>query len=330
MNVDFVLGLTGTPIENRLEDLWCITDRICPGYLGPLKEFSKIYGSEQPDQLSQLKDKMEKPQGNVPAVMLRRMKETILDGLPEKRVETYQIDMPGVQAGAYSKSVTTAQTGQKSQGAMLKALHAFRGISLHPNGADNIDPYDASAVQEWLQQSARLKKAIEVLREIEKKREKAIVFLEDRAVQKVFAAAVTTLFGVRSEPRIINGQTPGDKRQSIVDEFQSLPPGFDILVLSPRAAGVGLTITAANHVIHLSRWWNPAVEDQCNDRVYRIGQERPVTVHVPMAVHPTYGDASFDVMLDKLIQRKRELSRNMLAPPVNISDVSELFGDTVG
>jgi SNF2 family DNA or RNA helicase len=102
------------------------------------------------------------------------------------------------------------------------------------------------------------------------------------------------------------------------------------MVLSPKAAGVGLTITAANHVIHLSRWWNPAVEDQCNDRVYRIGQSKPVTVHVPMAVHRSLGDRSFDANLDRLLESKRSLSRHMLAPPVGEADVGVLFNETIG
>src|SRR5690606_3161876 len=159
--------------------------------------------------------------------------------------------------------------------------------------------------------------------------EKALVFIEDRAVQTVFAAVAAAHFNLPAEPDIINGETPGDRRQRIVDRFQSLPPGFAVLVLSPKAAGVGLTITAANHVIHLSRWWNPAVEDQCNDRVYRIGQEKPVTVHVPLAIHPTFNEASFDHKLDDLLERKRALSRDMLMPPVSESDAESLFGDTV-
>ena len=88
---------------------------------------------------------------------------------------------------------------------------------------------------------------------------------------------------------------------------------------------MGLTITAANHVVHLSRWWNPAVEDQCNDRVYRIGQERAVTVHIPIAVHPTLGDRTFDVALHKLLERRRDASRNLLMPPVSDADLTDVF-----
>jgi hypothetical protein len=160
--------------------------------------------------------------------------------------------------------------------------------------------------------------------------EKALIFLEDLAMQKVLAAAMATYFRLPGPPAIINGGVPGEKRLAIVSTFQKAPDGFGLLVLSPKAAGVGLTITAANHVIHLSRWRNPAVEDQCNDRCYRIGQDKPVTVHVPLAIHPVFGEASFDVRLDRLLMSKRELSRKMLVPPVKDSDVEQLFGETIG
>ncbi|MBN9274891.1 MAG: SWF/SNF helicase family protein, partial [Mesorhizobium sp.] len=96
--------------------------------------------------------------------------------------------------------------------------------------------------------------------------------------------------------------------------------GFDLLVLGPKAAGTGLTLTAATHVIHLSRWWNPAVEEQCNDRVHRLGQTRPITVHVPMAVHPEYREHSFDLLLQSLMQKKRRLASSALWPMGDSAD----------
>ncbi|MBK1631682.1 hypothetical protein CKO31_13185 [Thiohalocapsa halophila] len=95
-----------------------------------------------------------------------------------------------------------------------------------------------------------------------------------------------------------------------------------VMVLSPKAAGVGLTLTAANHVIHLSRWWNPAVEDQCTDRVYRIGQQRDVHVHIPLAMHPTHEERSFDANLHRLLEDKRRLSVSVLAAPTATSSES--------
>jgi hypothetical protein len=329
MNADFVLGLTGTPIENRLEDLWCIMDRVAPGFLGDLKRFSEAHTEDQPDNLKALKEKLDEPQAEGPPMMLRRMKENHIEGLPEKKILSYETHMPGAQAEAYMDAVRAAQAGERSHGAMLKAIHALRGISLHPEGARDVDPYDARSAAAWLGQSARLTRAVEILRQVKSAGEKALIFIEDRAVQKAFAGVSATLFDLHAEPTIINGEVPGHRRQDYVKRFQETPKGFDLLVLSPKAAGIGLTITAANHVIHLSRWWNPAVEDQCNDRCYRIGQDKPVTIHLPIAIHPTLGEASFDVTLDRLLTRKRSLSRNMLAPPVSDGDVGALFGATV-
>src|SRR5690606_2399221 len=117
----------------------------------------------------------------------------------------------------------------------------------------------------------------------------------------------------------INGSLAGQKRKERVHVFQERR-GFDVMLLSPRARGGGLTITAANHVIHLSRWWNPAVEDQATDRVYRIGQKRDVHVHVPLAIHPVLGDGSFDALLHQLLEKKRTLSRGVLAPAAASGD----------
>lgn len=125
-------------------------------------------------------------------------------------------------------------------------------------------------------------------------------------------------------------EVAGEKRQKMVDEFQAQRGMFDVMILSPRAGGVGLTLTSANNVIHLSRWWNPAVEDQCTDRVYRIGQDRTVHVYYPMAVHPHYGNSTFDELLNALLTRKRELSQRMLMPPVNSKQDQRWFADNLG
>jgi HJR/Mrr/RecB family endonuclease len=102
------------------------------------------------------------------------------------------------------------------------------------------------------------------------------------------------------------------------------------MILSPRAGGVGLTLTTANHVIHLSRWWNPAVEDQCTDRVYRIGQDQTVHVYYPMAVHPSFRESSFDELLNDLLARKRTLSSRMLVPPVDLKQDQKWFAENLG
>lgn len=329
INIDFVLGMTGTPIENRLEDLWCLMDRIAPGYLGDMKSFSKTYGDEDPAALKELKHKMDSRQGDAPAIMLRRMKDDVAKDLPRKDIRSYQVKMPVDQAVAYEGAVAAAKAGKVSRKSMLETLHLLRGISLHPLRSSDANAYDPVWRQNWINGSARLQKTFAILEDIQKNSEKVLVFLEDRSMQKVFASSVAEHFRLLSKPPIINGEMSGRQRLQVVDDFQGRPSGFDLLVLSPKAAGIGLTITAANHVVHLSRWWNPAVEDQCNDRAFRIGQTKDVTIHLPMAIHPTYGDASFDSKLHSLLERKRTLSRDMLAPPTSERDVDGLFADVV-
>ncbi len=263
--------------------------------------------------------------GDCPAPLLRRMKDKARDGLPEKTVNSYKVEMPPEQAKAYERIVASATGGDGSRRQMLDILHRMRGVSLHPHRATDVDLSDRTSVMGWLTGSARLSKALEVVGEIAGRGEKALVFVEDLAVQRAFAEAMATVFDLEKIPAVINGGVAGERRQDIVKRFQEARPGFDLLLLSPRAAGVGLTITAANHVLHLSRWWNPAVEDQCNDRAYRIGQTRDVTIHVPLAVHPTFGDQSFDVKLDELLGKKRRLSRDMLVPPEMEGDLSALY-----
>ena len=271
---------------------------------------------------------LDRQDGN-PPVMLRRLKVDRLKGLPEKREMPRERNMPPRQATAYRGAVLNAQNASSSQGEMLRTLHALRGISLHP-----VDPQQANTcgMDEYVKWSARLDIAFELLHDIYRKGEKALIFLESLDMQDVLAQMLKKTFQMREQPLVIHGGVPGNKRQDYVDEFQSKPNGvFDVMILSPKAGGVGLTLTAATHVIHLSRWWNPAVEDQCTDRAYRIGQKRDVMVHFPLAVHP---DAelraySFDLKLHALLDRKRRLSRDVLIPPVTQADESELFRDTV-
>lgn len=164
--------------------------------------------------------------------------------------------------------------------------------------------------------SARLEAALDILRGVRDRGERALVFIEHVKMQHRFIELVKREFGL-SRVDLINGSTPIPRRQEIVTRFQrhlNRDEGFDLLVLGPKAAGTGLTLTAATHVIHLSRWWNPAVEEQCNDRIHRIGQTRPVTVHVPMAIHPGYQHNSFDCLLHSLMTRKRRLASAALWP----------------
>src|SRR5205823_13796076 len=192
------------------------------------------------------------------------------------------------------------------------------------------EPEMGSSDYDFTSQSARLSEAMRILDTVAARKEKALLFVDSRAMQAALIEILQRRYHLQDPPLVINGDVPGGKRLARADDFQQ-QPGFGALILSPRAGGVGLTITAANHVIHLGRWWNPAIEDQATDRVYRIGQDKPVHVYTPLAVHPKYCDASFDVRLDQLLEKKRALSHELLAAPeASKRDLENLLNDVVG
>lgn len=321
MNADFCLGLTGTPIENAAADLWTIMDRIAPGCLGSGKEFGERYATPDGENMADLHARVFKPRGQTPPLGLRRLKTNVARDLPKKRRFLHPRLMPAVQAGAYDLAQVKLANG--GPGAALKMLHHIRSVSVHPGDSG------AAAPDQFISKSARLDAVIDILRRIREAGERVLVFIEHRNMQFRFAEIVRHMFGL-DQIDVINGDTPIPRRQEIVNHFQRhllTDGGFDMLILSPKAAGTGLTLTAATHVIHLSRWWNPAVEEQCNDRVHRIGQARPVSVHIPMALHPELGVHSFDCLLQSLMQRKRRLAEQALWPmgdsKVDVSGLTE-------
>lgn len=314
INAEFRIGLTGTPIENSTVDLWSIVDQLAPGALDSLKNFRERYGQPAEDNMADLHSKVFLSRGNVPPLGIRRVKEKVATDLAPKIRRLHPRIMPEVQALAYDDARLKLARG--GRGAQLKMLHHIRSVSVHP--ALNLKATNA----DFVKASARLEAAVEILRRIREKGERALVFVEHRQLQYRFIELVRSEFDL-AHVDLINGDTPIPQRQAIVNRFQRHlieDGGFDLLVLGPKAAGTGLTLTAATHVIHLSRWWNPAVEEQCNDRVHRIGQVRPVTVHVPMAIHEAYQEQSFDCLLQSLMMRKRRLATSALWP---MGDVEE-------
>lgn len=323
MNADFRLALTGTPVENRLADLWCITDAVHPACLNDLKSFSADYEKNlDPQRLKQLKSSLDVWHAGRPPVMLRRLKEDKLPDLSRPVERMRETPMRGVQLEQYQAAIAGAR-GVKKPGAVLEALQRIRAISLRPEGSFASD-------SEFISASARMVTAFEALDAIAARKEKALLFLDDLDLQSKLAGIIQRRYGLLAPPMIISGQVDGRARQARVDAFQIGPDEFAVMILSPRAGGVGLTLTRANHVIHLSRWWNPAVEDQCNGRVVRIGQTRNVDVHIPIALLPD-GRASFDQNLHALLERKRRLMRDALLPPnATEADRNELFEATIG
>jgi HJR/Mrr/RecB family endonuclease len=330
LNIDFVLGMTGTPVENSIADLWAITDIIAPGYFPPLREFMKIYGKSQAEaerakSLERLSNEILSPSTvsskAVPAYALRRMKEDVAKDLPAKHEgNMVRTAMPTLQASRYAEISAATQAGNLK---ILRALHDFRSISLHPADPESVSGGLVSA-EDYIMMSARFAPAFQQLTLIASRKEKVIIFVNSRKIQTILSRLIRERFAC-PQPEFIRGDTNPSQRQPIVDRFSEVK-GFAALILSPRAAGVGLNIVAANHVIHLDRWWNPAVEDQCTDRAYRIGAKKEVYVYKFGAVHPQLQETSYDVILDELLTSRRAVSRKILtSTEITAADFAQAF-----
>lgn len=309
LQADFRIGLTGTPIENKVQDLWAIMDQLSPGSFSTLKDFSEQFGNGERESLDLLNQRLLEPFEARPAIGIRRMKEHVASDLPPKNRILLPSVMSEQQALCYDEA--RVKLASSTRGGALKALHHIRSVSAHPGLSSN----DMTA-DDLTSSSARLQQVVSALDWIAERGERALVFVEARKLQYRLAEYLAARYEL-DIVNVINGSTSISKRQKIVDKFQQHlehDGGFDLLVLGPKAAGTGLTLTAANHVLHVSRWWNPAVEEQCNDRVHRIGQHRDVTIHLPLAIHPVDGPTSFDCLLQRLMLRKRTLATDVLAP----------------
>ena len=327
---DFTILMTGTPIENSVMDLWTLMDIAWAGFLGMSgKEFAKTYG-EDPDQadLDLLKSKLIGPvtigEQVCPSVMLRRFKSTTLEGLPKKTEVPWREEMSPEQVRAYDAVVADQQSRRVPA---LQALQALRAAAFHPDLRMPKVPDDH---RHLVQVSARFRALFKILDAAFKKGERVLVFIDLRKGQDVLRELIRVRFQLKRHPQVINGDTATKALDVIKSEFQK-GHGFEVLLLGPRSAGFGLTLTAANHVVHLNRWWNPAVEDQCSDRVYRLGQDKDVFIHVPMAIHPGLKEGSFDEVLHEMLTKKRSLSREIVVPTTMTEDDFKLmFAKLVG
>lgn len=327
LQTDFAIALTGTPVENRAADIWCIVDAVRPGELGSLKNFSKKYERKNDWAVESLKGlNYRLTKKTKPPILLRRQKSNYLQGLPPKNEHIVREIMPSVQSEAYNKVVMWAKKNSPRRGGILEVLHKLRSVSLHPLDMKAVELSDT----DYIKSSARLVSTFKILDKIANKNEKALIFLESLTMQGYLSELIQKRYKLDTPPMIINGAIRGPKRKERVELFQK-KGDFDVLILSPKAGGVGFTLTAANHVIHLSRWWNPAVEDQCTDRVYRISQNKPVHVYYLLAIHPIWREFSFDLKLHELISKKRMLFNSIMAPPSGTQkDLEQLYMETIG
>jgi hypothetical protein len=338
---DFHIAGTGTPVENRLLDLWNIIDTIQPALLGTASEFSGKYerrvvtgqdDAEAAAALAELRRVL--LYGEAHAFLVRRTKRDANLGLPPKTPQPIDCVMSDAERELHLELLRALKSETK-RGKHLQVLHKLARLYQHPA---LLRDWTRTATKDLIAESSKLQAVLRRLHEIRGRGEKVIIFarhhdaqqLLQQVLEQEFATVVPIINGTTSRGKgfiASSGATQRSKnlRKATLEAFKT-QLGFGAIILSPFVAGIGLTIVEANHVLHYGRWWNPAVENQATDRAYRIGQTREVFVHLPILRDPTGIIArTFDEKLDALISRKAGLADNFLLPmPSEDANASEL------
>ena len=299
LKAPFKLALTGTPIENRLVELWSILAFALPGYLGSESSFKDQFASpiekyRDPDAALELRQR-------VGPFILRRLKtdRTIIQDLPDKLEMKVYTQLSKEQALLYKARVDqmdqdlAAAQGIERRGRILALLTHLKQICNHPSQfLKQTGPYKG--------RSGKLERLTEMLEEVLESGEKALVFTQFKEMGDRLQIHLNDVLGF--EPPFLHGGSTREQRDEMVRSFQEDADGARVLLLSLKAGGVGLNLTAATHVFHFDRWWNPAVEDQATDRTYRIGQTRNVQVHKLITM------GTLEEKIDAMLESKRDLA----------------------
>ncbi len=300
LEANFKIAMTGTPLENRLADLWSLFDFLNKGLLGTAKEFT--------DFTKQLKENQEgyaRLKQTVSPFILRRLKtdKEVIPDLPEKiEMKTYST-LSKKQAALYSSLITelkekieSTEDGIKKKGLVLSSIMKFKQICNHPAQYLGQDYYAEK-------ESGKFARLREICETIYNKREKVLIFTQFKEIIEPLKEFLEEIF--QHQGLVLHGSTPVKKRKDIVNKFQS-HEYIPFLILSIKAGGVGLNLTSANHVIHFDRWWNPAVENQATDRAFRIGQHKNVIVHKFIT------KGTIEEKIDLMIEEKTKLSNDII------------------
>lgn len=316
------IALTGTPIENRLSELWSIYDFINPGFLGNANAFNKRFSNaiekEQDEQRTADLQKLVKP------FMLRRKKKdpSIQLDLPEKNEMKTYIHLTAEQGALYNQAVNLLMErmqslkGMERKGAILSALTQLKQLCDHPMllTKEPITAVSTSAddggldIETLINRSAKLERLLAMVKELRDEGERCLIFTQYVGMGQLLQLVLRQEL---QEPVLyLNGSTSKSARDRMIEQFQSnTQPASEqpcVFILSIKAGGVGLNLTAANHVFHFDRWWNPAVENQATDRAYRMGQTRDVQVHKFISL------GTLEERIDEMLDNKQQLSDNVI------------------
>ena len=293
------IAMTGTPIENDLSNLWSLFDFLNKGLLGTATGFKAFVKrlEEHPEGYQKLK-------AMIAPFMLRRLKtdKTIIADLPEKLESDEYVTLSKQQVVLYRKLIADMEEkikeseGMERRGIVLSTITKLKQICNHPDQYLREESYR-------IKDSGKLEMLKEICETIYEKRERVLVFTQYKEIIPYLHATLAKIF--HQEGYVLHGGTPVKKRSEIVAAFQQ-EAYVPYIVLSLKAAGTGLNLTAANHVIHFDRWWNPAVENQATDRAFRIGQKKNVIVHKLIS------KGTVEEKIDELIKSKVELSQQVI------------------
>lgn len=317
-NVAFKIACTGTPVENTLADLWCLFDFVQPGLLGALNDFGQRYRKPIEARDDEERARVEELRTRISPQILRRTKAEVAKDLPQKIVvdDCRRLRLSTAQRNLYAKAIEDFKRRNDPSARVpfknhLGLLQYLRLVCTDPR-RHGLTAFKPEPIADYRTKAPKLDWLLRQLQHISAKGEKAIVFCEFRNIQRLLQHYIELSLKVRAD--IINGDTSAAashtaSRQKRIKAFQE-QPGFGVIILSPVAVGFGVNIQGANHVIHYTRTWNPAKEDQATDRAYRIGQTKDVYVYYPVVTADDF--STFDVKLDQLLAKKRELASDML------------------